>query len=260
MMDHLGITITEARQAIITGDPQRIPAISDMLGGGKLLSDKRGLVCWEAADEKGNATLIVSTGIGGPSTAIVVEELAELGVQTIVRLGTCGGLQKDIIPNDLIIPTGCVRDEGTTAQYIESTFPAVPDFTLTRALLDSLQSSEKKCHIGIVHCKDAYYMEHADRQLLPENVSLRWKMLQKAGVVATEMESSTLFVIGSIRRLRVGSVLIAIGSQPDPQGFSSAMEMAISAISAAFSSLPDLQYSAETMQNPRHSYLEKGVD
>jgi uridine phosphorylase len=228
------------------------------LGGGRHLTDRRGLVCWEAVDAAGDTVLIVATGIGAPSTAIVVEELVDLGVHTMVRVGSCGGLQPEVKPNDLIVPTGCVRDEGTSGQYVDLAFPAVPDLRLTAALLGAVGNSGARCHAGIVHCKDAYYLEHADRQLIPEMAEQRWQAFRAANVVATEMESSILFVLGSLRRLRTGTVLIAIGASPDPDGFDHSLRVAVAAVSRVLADLPEpAQASAPRPLGARRSFLER---
>lgn len=237
-MDHLGIDRTAAHRAILTGDPERVPAIAAHLGGERELTARRGFVCWQAVDSAEAPLLVVATGIGAPATAIVVEELVDLGIHTIVRVGSCGALQPEIGPNDVVVATGCVRDEGTSDQYVERGFPSVPDLALTAGILEAVNSRVSRCHSGLVHCKDAYYLEHADRQLLPEETARRWQALRSAGVTATEMESSVLFVLGSLRRVRTASALVAVGPEPDPVGFDRSLQGVVAALSTVLADFP----------------------
>ena len=256
-MDHLGIDHTLAQHAIITGSPERVPDIVKCLGGGRELTNRRGLLCWESSCGE-QATLVVATGIGAPATAIVVEELAELGVHTIIRLGTCGALQKDIDPGSLVVPTGCVREEGTTQQYIDLSFPAVPDFQLTNILMNELSNNDRSFYFGVIHCKDSYYLEKPGKQLLPEVTGMHWEALRRAGVVATEMESSVLFILGTLRNLRTATVLISVGEVTDPMIFAKALDSAVSAIGFALKPLgPSPQWKPETCKKASvaNSYL-----
>ncbi len=228
-MDHLGISSTNAQCAIVTGDPDRVPIISKLLGGGRELTNRRGFVCHEAQVEDA-PLLIVSSGIGAPAMAIVVEELIELGIRTLVRVGTCGVVQPYLQPGDLVIPTGCIRDEGTTRQYISLDFPAVPDFNLTSGLMKTLKETGRAFFHGIVHCKDAYYSESPRKQLQPTEIALRWDSFRRAGVLATEMESSTLFVLGLLRGVRTASLLICVGEATRPDLLEPALKAATLAV------------------------------
>ena len=233
---HLGIRQCGVKCAIITGDPRRVERITSLLEKSQRLSDRRGFFCYRA--NIGELPIfVVSTGIGGPSTAIVVEELVEIGVQIIIRIGTCGALQRNIKTRDLIIPTGCVREDGTTAQYIESTFPAVPDFHVLQRLVKAAMNQQGRFHIGITHCKDAYYMEQPGKQLAAQAIEEKWRIWQESGVLATEMESSTLFVLGSLRKIRTGSVLISVGKVTDKTIFQRSLENAVAIVSHAITSL-----------------------
>jgi uridine phosphorylase len=163
----------------------------------------------------------------------------------------------DVRPNDLVVPTGCVRDEGTSLQYVELGFPSVPDILLTTALLKTIGEREIRWHAGIVHCKDAYYLEHANRQLMPDVVAQRWQALRRAGVLATEMESSILFVLGSLRRFRAASVLISVGIEPDQKGFQLSLDEAVASVSHVFASLgPPTWTVTDSSAGDRDSYLE----
>ena len=236
MPDHLGITSSNCRLAIITGDPERVAVIAGYFQESRELPAARGFVCYEAVLNQ-TPLLIVSTGIGAPSTAIIVEELIDLGVTTIVRIGTCGALQPHIKVGDIVISTGCVREEGTSHQYIDPIFPAVPDYFLTHELIANIATRNCVFHVGIIHCKDAYYLERPNKQLNSEKTKQRWDEWRKAGVLVTEMESSALFILGSLRGVRTGTILINVGKVTSPTVFEKSLKTAVEVVSAAFSAL-----------------------
>jgi uridine phosphorylase len=144
----------------------------------------------------------VSSGIGCPSTAIVVEELARVGVQTIIRVGTTGGLQQNVDPGDLVIATGATRTDGTTRAYVSEKFPAIASLDVTNALISSAHSLGVKPHVGIVWTSDSYYAESGSQL----------ETWVRAGVVSVEMECSALFTIGALRGLRTGAILAVDGN------------------------------------------------
>jgi uridine phosphorylase len=255
-MDHLGITNTRARYAILTGDPDRARLLAELLGSGQEIATSRGFAIYEAAIGS-SLVLVVASGIGAPSTAIAVEELAQLGVHTLVRVGTCGALQKAIGPLEIVVSTGSVRDEGTTRQYVDLSFPAVPDVELTTGLVSALREQGVRIHVGITHSKDAYYSERADKQLLPRIAEQRWQWLRAAGVLATEMEASTLFVLGSLRALRTAAILVSVGPSTQPREIADTMPSIVLALTAtmaiATSPLPDWRHLSATRDED--SYL-----
>jgi len=226
MPDHLEIdSIIRSNVALITGNPDRVSTIISFLKNPKLLNSKRGLLCYEG--DLNNPILVAATGMGAPATAIVVEELIELGIKAIVRVGSCGSIQDTVLAGDIVVPIACVRDEGTSKQYIESIFPAVADFTMHNMLIEKLQSFPIKFHTGIVHCKDAYYSERLEKQIDPSTIERRWNMWRQSGVLATEMESSAIFVLGSIRSIKTASILVAVDDVEDPSILVNAMMTAI---------------------------------
>ena len=159
---------------------------------------------------------VCSTGIGGPSTAIVAEELITAGAQVLVRVGTCGGAWRSDIPvGSLIIPTACVRDEGTTGEYIPKEFPAAADFEVVSALVRSAQKNQLQYFAGINRTHDAFYGTQ-------ESI-LRWGSYlgetQWEGtdtpILSSDMETSVLFVIASLRGRKAGAVL-AVNAYPEP--------------------------------------------
>ena len=258
MPDHLSLVQTESRLAVITGNPERVSAISSHFENCREVSHDRNFLCHEGSLNK-ETVLIMSSGIGAPSTAIVVEELIELGVTTIVRIGTCGALQPEIKVGDLVISTGCVREEGTTLQYVDPVFPAIPDHLVLHELIASAASRAKRFHVGITHCKDAYYLEKPARQTNPERAAQQWEQWRRAGVLVTEMESSALFVLGSLRRIRTGSILINVGKVTDPTLFNQSLDTAVEIVKTVFLAvLIEPPVTSKLVRQTGHdSYLRK---
>lgn len=207
-LHHLGDVGSMATTAILTGDPDRVPLLAASIGAVTLKWNQRGYVCAET-DVDGRPVLVCSTGIGGPSTAIAVEELVQLGVTRFVRVGSCGSIQRNINAGHVVVTSGCVRDEGTSHQYLPAEYPAVPDFGLLRAIVDAVEDSGLTYVVGITHCKDAYYAESPAGFPLAGYWTDRWAALRASGVLATEMESSTLFAIATVRQMRAAALLLA---------------------------------------------------
>lgn len=205
MTHHLGDIRTKATNAIVTGDPDRVAILSDALGGARETWQNRGFVCVQLTDER---LIICSTGIGGPATAIVAEELAQLGVTSIVRVGTCGSLQPLVRPGHLVISEASVRDDGASAAYLPAAFPAVSTPDLLQRLIREADELSRPYHVGITHCKDAYYAESPDGLPLEAAWRERWAMLRRLGVLATEMEAAALHAVGQVRGLRTGAVFV----------------------------------------------------
>ena len=154
-----------------------------------------------------------------------------------------------------------MRDEGTSRQYIGPSFPAIPDIKLTHALIGELNRSQHPLHFGITHCKDAYYLERPDRQLLPSAMADYWRTLRRAGVLVTEMETSALFVLGSLRGLRTAGVFLNVGAVNEPGIFNRALDIATDAIGRALEKVPAPLSSfsktpVETAKTTR-SYLDR---
>lgn len=162
----------------------------------------------------GQKVSVCSTGIGGPSAAIAMEELHNIGVDTFIRVGTCGGIALDVCPGDIVVATGAVRYEHTSAEYAPLEFPAVADFTITAALKAASEALGYRTHTGVVQCKDSFYGQHS-----PEKSPVSWELLQKweswkrLGVKASEMESAALFVVAAALGVRCGTCLHAVWNQ-----------------------------------------------
>lgn len=216
MLDHLGDLKSDAVTAVLTGNPDRVQALAEAAGTPTTSWAKRGYVCVEIDLDDGPG-LVCSTGIGGPTTAIVAEELQQIGVRQLIRVGTCGSMQKPVKAGDLVISTGSVRDEGTSRAYLPLEFPAVPDLSLTAALVEQAGQERMAVHAGITHCKDAYYAEKPEGFPMAEYWRQRWSALKDTGVLATEMEAAPLFAIATVRRLRAAAMFVPVDSSITPE-------------------------------------------
>jgi uridine phosphorylase len=156
----------------------------------------------------------MSTGMGGPSTAIAIEELYKTGVRNFIRIGTCGGMALPVTGGDIVIATGALRMEGTTREYVPLEFPAVANLDVTNALVEAAKKLGQRWHTGIVQCKDSFYGQHSpDRMPSGYELKDKWEAWIKAGCLASEMESSTLYIVSQILGARAGCVLNVVWNQ-----------------------------------------------
>ena len=201
------------RYVILPGDPGRCEAIAQHFNDPVHIGMNREYNIWTGY-LLGEKVSVCSTGIGGPSAAIAMEELCNIGADTFVRVGTCGGIDLDIMPDDIVVATGAVRYEHTSMEYAPIEFPAVPDFSVTCALKAAGEELGYRIHTGVVQCKDSFYGQHS-----PEKSPVSWELLQKweswkrLGVKASEMESAALFVVAAARGVRCGSCFHVIWNQ-----------------------------------------------
>ena len=213
-MFHIGITRSQgAKYAILPGDPARVPLIAAYLDNAEPLASNREFTSW-CGTLYGERVIVMSTGIGGPSAAIALEELCQAGLQTAIRSGTCGGMQEDVVPGDIIVPTAAVRMEGTSKEYAPPEFPAAADFHVVKALAEAAKNNGFRVHTGIVQSKDSFYGQH-DPEKMPVFYKLKhkWEAWKRLGVLASEMEAAALFTVAAARHIRVGCVLHALWNQ-----------------------------------------------
>lgn len=233
--DHIGLNATSATTAVLTGDPARVDWLAAAWGGTPVSTgDRRGFHYVELPD-----IVIMSTGIGSPALTIVVEELADLGVNGFIRVGTCGGLGPVVGPGDLVLPAAAVADDGTSKAYLPERVPALPDFRLHAALVEEARSTQLVWHVGIVHSKDAYYSEKPERSLDPAATRARWEALRAVGVLATDMEAAALFAVGRVRGLRTAAVLVNVGADREKPYLRTGLEAALRIAQGAFRSTAD---------------------
>lgn len=201
------------RYVILPGDPKRCAKIAQFLNDAKLVADSREFVTYTGYLD-GEMVSVTSTGIGGPSASIAMEELTQCGADTFIRVGTCGGMQLQVKGGDLVIANAAVRMEGTSKEYAPVEYPAVADFAVTQALSEAAGNLGYTFHIGVAQCKDSFYGQHE-----PEKKPAGYELLQKwdawirCGALASEMESAAMFIVGSCLRVRVGTVLLVIANQ-----------------------------------------------
>lgn len=201
------------RYVILPGDPKRCEKIAKYFDSPKLIADSREYVTYTGYLE-GEKVSVTSTGIGGPSASIAMEELVMAGADTFIRVGTCGGMQLDVKSGDIVIASGAIRMEGTSREYAPIEFPAVADIGITNALIESAQELGYPCHVGVVQCKDSFFGQHAP-ETKPVSYELlnKWEAWKRLGCLASEMESAALFVVASALRVRVGSCFLVMANQ-----------------------------------------------
>ena len=201
------------KYVLVPGDPKRCEKIAAYLEDAKQVADSREFVTYTGYLD-GEKVSVTSTGIGGPSASIAMEELWRCGADTFVRIGTCGGMQTEILGGDLIIATGAIRMEGTSKEYAPIEYPAVADIDIVNALRASAGKLGFRSHTGVVQCKDAFYGQH-EPEVKPVSYELlnKWEAWIRCGALASEMESAAMFIVGSCLRVRVGSVLLVVANQ-----------------------------------------------
>ena len=214
MQYHIGLREGDVgRYVILPGDPKRCRKIAEYFDDAHFVADNREFVTYRGVLD-GEKVSVTSTGIGGPSTAIAVEELAQIGADTFIRVGTCGGMQTRVQSGDCVIATGSIRMEGTSREYAPIEYPAVPDLEVTNALVNAAKRLGMTCHTGVVQCKDSFYGQHQpEKHPVSYELMDKWEAWLRMGCVASEMESAALFIVGAYRRVRVGSIFLAIANQ-----------------------------------------------
>ena len=167
---------------------------------------------------KNEKVLVISTGMGGPSRAIYVEELAMIGITHLVRVGTSGGMQLDVKAGDLVIAQAAIRQEGTSKEYLPIEFPAVADIDIINALRDAANELKMTCHTGVVQCKDSFYGQHSpERMPISYELINKWDAWIKGGALCSEMETSALYTVSSTLRLHAGAILLVLWNQEREQ-------------------------------------------
>ncbi len=201
------------RYCILPGDPGRCQGIAGHFDHPALVSQNREYTVYTGS-LMGEKVTVCSTGIGGPSASIAMEELHNIGADTFIRVGTCGGIDLSVESGDIVIASGAIRFEHTSREYAPIEYPAVADFEVLSALVEAARGLEKKYHVGVVQCKDAFYGQHSPEKM-PVSYELlqKWEAWKRLGVKASEMESAALFVVSDALRCRCGSVFHVIWNQ-----------------------------------------------
>ena len=201
------------RYVIMPGDPKRCAKIAKHFDDAKLIADSREYITYTGYLD-GEKVSVTSTGIGGPSASIALEELTLCGADTFIRVGTCGGIQTDVKSGDLVIATGAIRMEGTSREYAPIEFPAVADYHIVQKLEEAAKANGYRCHIGVVQCKDSFYGQHEPEKMpVSYELTQKWEAWKRLGCLASEMESAALFVVASYLHVRIGSVFLVVANQ-----------------------------------------------
>lgn len=211
---HIGVKPGEVgRYVLLPGDPKRCALIAKYFDNPVLVADSREYVTYTGT-LNGEKVSVTSTGIGGPSASIAMEELIVCGADTFIRVGTCGGMGVDVKGSDVVIANAAVRFEGTSKEYAPIEYPAVADLTITNALVSAAEKLNQNYHVGVVQCKDAFYGQHRPESL-PNHVELerKWDAWCRLGCKASEMESAALFIVAAYNRVRCGSCFLVVANQ-----------------------------------------------
>ena len=211
---HTGVGPEDIGQyVILPGDPKRCAKIAEHFDNPVLVADSREYVTYTGTID-GVKVSVTSTGIGGPSASIAIEELTKCGAHTFIRVGTCGGMQEEICGGDVVIANGAIRMEGTSREYAPIEYPAVPDIYVTNALMESAKEQGITNHVGVVQCKDSFFGQHQP-EVMPVSYELenKWQAWLRMGCLASEMEPAALFIAGSFLRVRVGSCFLVVANQ-----------------------------------------------
>ena len=238
---HVGLKPGDVgKYVLLPGDPKRCEKIAAYFDDPVLVADSREFVTYTGT-LNGVKVSVTSTGIGGPSAAIAMEELVNVGAGVFIRIGTCGGIDREVCGGDVVIATGAVRMEGTSKEYAPIEYPAVADLDVTNALVAAAKEAVRdrrrdiltenaeaemtagtekdskerfSYHVGVVQCKDAFYGQHQP-ELLPNSHELlnKWDAWVAMGCKASEMESAALFIVAQYRRVKAGAILLAVANQ-----------------------------------------------
>ena len=201
------------RYCFLPGDPGRCEAIAACFDNPVHVGMNREYNIYTGT-LLGERVSVCSTGIGGPSASIAMEELSAIGTHTFIRIGTCGGIAMDVLPGDVVVANGAIRYEHTSLEYAPIEFPAVPDFAVTTALKAAGESLGYRTHVGVVQCKDAFYGQHCpEKSPVHYELLQKWESWKRLGVKASEMESAALFVVAAALGVRCGSCFHVVWNQ-----------------------------------------------
>lgn len=187
---------------ILVGNPQRAEKISKLLKGAKLVNNNRLLYVF-TGNYKEKRITVATTGMGAPSTAIVLEELVNLGGKVFIRIGSAGGIDPELNVGDVVIATGSIRDDGTTPFYFRNTFPAIADYDVLNCLIETGKKLKENIEYGIVISEDAFYIPYSEEEM---------QKFVKAKVKAIEMESGCVFIVSQYRGVKAGAIFALDGN------------------------------------------------
>ncbi len=201
------------RYVLLPGDPGRCEKIAGYFDKPEFVGQNREYRVYSGylLNEK---VSVCSTGIGGPSAAIAMEELIHIGADTFLRVGTCGGIAMDVLPGDVVIALSAVRQDGTSFEYAPAGYPATADFHLTTSLYEAARALEIPAHVGVVQAKDSFYGQHdPDSMPVAAHLNELWSAYKRLGVLASEMESAALYCVAAARGVRCGAAFHVVWNQ-----------------------------------------------
>ncbi|MCE5208953.1 MAG: nucleoside phosphorylase [Chloroflexi bacterium] len=232
-----------ARYVLCPGDQARAKKIADHFENAYLAADNRGIVVYSGT-YKGVFMTSCGTGMGGPVVAIALEELAHMGADTFIRVGSCGVFQEGQMPGDVIIASGTFRAGGTSLSYLPLGFPAVPTYEVLRSMTDAADVLKIPYTVGVGMAGDSFYA--------PREPGSR-DIFKTSGVVSVEMESDTLFIVGAYRRWRTGAVFTSDGTPKETKpawGWDAFYQGEENAILIALDALYQISQRDEKVQFP----------
>lgn len=211
---HIGLKAGDVGEyVILPGDPKRCEKIAAYFDHPQKVADVREYVTYTGYLD-GVKVSVTSTGIGGPSAAIALEELVNVGATTFLRVGTCGGMQTEVKSGGQVIATSSIRMEGTSKEYAPMEFPAVANQDIIQALIESAKELEQPYHVGVVQSKDSFYGQHSpEKSPVSYELTNKWNAWIKLGCLASEMESAALFIVAASLRVRCGAVFLTVANQ-----------------------------------------------
>lgn len=213
-MYHINCTAEDiGKYVIVPGDPGRCERISAYFDDPVHVSFNREYNIYTGYIN-GEKVSVCSTGIGGPSAAIAIEELVMLGAHTFIRVGTCGGIALQVESGDNCIAMSAIRMSGTADEYAPVDYPATANYECVSALVEASQNLNARYHVGVVQCKDSFYGQHSpDTMPVADMLKGKWEAYKRLGVLASEMESDTIFTVAAARGVRAGSVFHVVWNQ-----------------------------------------------
>ncbi len=201
------------RYVLLPGDPGRCEKIAALFDNPVHVGMNREYNIYTGT-LLGEKVSVCSTGIGGPSASIAMEELKNIGADTFIRIGTCGGIALDVLPGDVVVASGAIRYEHTSLEYAPIEFPAVPNFGVAAALKAASETLGYRTHVGVVQCKDSFYGQHSpEKSPVYYDLLQKWESWKRLGVKASEMESAALFVVAAALGVRCGSCFHVVWNQ-----------------------------------------------
>lgn len=209
-MMHIGLEPGEVgRYVFLPGSPERTEKIAAYFDNPKEIAYNREFRTF-VGELDGVKVAVTSTGIGGPSAAIAVEELHQCGADTMLRVGTCASTSEKVSLGDVVIPNGAVRMEGVRTHYLPIEYPAVPDFQVVKAVEQAAQKLEFPYNVGVTITKASFYTQTTpETKPVEPELLYKWQAYEKGGATSTSMECSVLFCVGASLGIRTSSVMIS---------------------------------------------------